>query len=104
MKSNKKGKKTKNIGNDVNDSMLEPIKIFRKCEKDYHNARSQNDYLALIKRLDDLVSKRSDYPDANALCGHCYIKIGDHSRALLEFTQAIEKEPKEQEHYNWAGF
>lgn len=102
-KIQKKGK-GKGTGGDVTDSMLEPIKIFRKWEKDYHAASTETEYLALIKRLDELIAKRTDYPDANALWGHCYIKVGDHSRALMEFDQAIQKDPKEPEHYNWAGF
>lgn len=56
-KSKKPVKKAKNIANDVNEIIQEPNKIYKKCRIDYNNAKDTNDYLAVIKKLEDLTNK-----------------------------------------------
>ena len=56
-KAKKAVKKSKNISNDVNEIIQEPNKIFKKCKIDFNSAKDISDYLAVIKKLEDLINK-----------------------------------------------
>lgn len=56
-KAKKPVKKAKNIANDVNEIIQEPNKIFKKCRIDFNNAKDLSDYLAIIKKLEELLNK-----------------------------------------------
>lgn len=62
-------KKQKNIGNDSNELNMEPVKIYKKCYADFKSAKDANDYMNIIKKLEDLRNKKSDYTDAISLMG-----------------------------------
>jgi tetratricopeptide (TPR) repeat protein len=102
-KAKKSTKKIRNV-NDANDVILDPGKILKSCERDFNNAKTMEDYSSVAKKLEDFIAKQSENAKAIALFGHCYVKMGEPQRALMEFSQACEKDPNNADYYNQAGF
>jgi len=92
----------RNIGGDTAESLVEHVKLVKKAKADFNNARDNEDYLKIIKNLNE--ATKSEMPDISALIGHCYIKVGKYETAVHCFAEAADKAEKDPEHHNWCGY
>jgi tetratricopeptide (TPR) repeat protein len=91
----------RNLGGNTGEGQVENVKILRKAKADFNAAKSKEDFMKIIKTLQE--TSKSDHPDTSALIGSCYMKCGEYGRAVHSFADAADKDEKEPEHHNNCG-